>query len=115
MFGHPSKIIDINKIAKKYNLFVLEDAAEALGSFYKGKHLGTFSKMGILSFNGNKIITTGGGGAILTNNKKLWEKAIHLSKTAKISHAFDFIHDRIGYNYRMPNINASLGLSQLKI
>ncbi len=114
MFGHPSKIEEIIKVAQKFNLFVLEDAAEALGSFYKGKHLGTFSNMGILSFNGNKIITTGGGGIILTNNKKLWKKAYHLSKTSKVNHQFEFIHDQIGYNYRMPNLNAALGLSQLK-
>lgn len=115
MFGHPSKIKEIIKVAKKFNLFVLEDAAEALGSFYKGKHLGTFSEIGILSFNGNKIITTGGGGMILTKNKNLWKEANHLSKTAKVNHQFEFIHDNIGYNYRLPNLNAALGLSQLRV
>ncbi len=114
LFGHPSKIDEILQIAKKYRLFVVEDAAEALGSFYKNKHVGTFGDVGILSFNGNKIITTGGGGMVITNNKKLAQKINHVSKTAKLNHPWNYIHDQIGYNYRMPNINAALGLSQLK-
>ena len=108
LFGHPSKIIDLKNIAKKYNLIFIEDAAEALGSYYNKQHLGTFSKVGALSFNGNKIITTGGGGALLTNNKSIAEKARHLATTAKKKHSFKFLHTEIGYNYRMPNLNASV-------
>lgn len=113
LFGHPSQIIELIKISKKYNFILIEDAAEALGSFYNLKHLGTFGKVGIISFNGNKIITSGGGGAILTNNKKIAERARFLSTTAKLNHPFKFIHSEVGYNYRMPNINAALGLSQI--
>lgn len=114
LFGHPLKIDKIIKIAKKYNLKVIEDAAEALGSFYKKKHLGTFGDLGVLSFNGNKIITTGAGGAILTKNKTLAKKIKHLSTTAKLDHPWNYIHDEIGYNYRMSNLNATLGLAQIK-
>lgn len=114
LFGHPSKIDDLLKIAKKYKLYVIEDAAESLGSFYKKKHLGTFGNLGVLSFNGNKIITTGGGGAILTSNKKLAKKIRHLSTTAKKNHPWKYIHDEVGYNYRMPNLNAALGFAQFK-
>ena len=113
-FGHPCKINTINEIAKQFNLKVVEDAAESLGSYYYGKHTGTFSDVGVLSFNGNKIITTGGGGAILTNNKVFAEKTLHLTTTAKLKHDWEFIHDEIGYNYRMPNLNAALGCSQLE-
>ena len=113
-FGHASKMDEIIKTAKKYNLKTVEDAAEGLGSFYKRKHLGTIADIGILSFNGNKIITTGGGGAILTDNKKLAIKAKHLSTTAKINHPWAFIHDEIGFNFRMPNLNASIGCAQIK-
>ena len=113
VFGNSCKIIDIIKVAKKYNLKVIEDASEALGSFYKNKHLGTFGDIGILSFNGNKIITTGAGGAVLTNNQKIYKKILHISKVSKISNTFS-TYDEIGYNYRMPGLNASLGISQLR-
>ena len=113
-YGHPAKIDHILNISREYNLNVVEDAAESLGSFYKGKHTGTFGKIGILSFNGNKIITTGGGGALLTNDEILAKRAKHLSTTAKISHEYRYIHNDIGFNYRLPNINAALGCAQLK-
>jgi len=114
IFGNICKIEKLIKIAKKYNLIVIEDAAEALGSFYKKKHAGTFGLVGCISFNGNKIITTGGGGAIVTNNKSLAKKIKHLSTTAKVSHAYEYIHDAVGYNFRMPNINAALGCAQIE-
>ena len=113
VFGHPANIDKIIPICKKYKIKVLEDAAEALGSLYKKKQVGTFGEIGILSFNGNKIITTGVGGAIITNNKKLFNISRHLTTTSKIKHKWDFIHDEIGYNYRLANLNASLGLSQI--
>ena len=114
VFGHACQIDKIVKLAKKFNLIVLEDAAEALGSYYKKKHLGTFGLAGCLSFNGNKIITTGGGGAVITNNKKFAKKIRHLSTTAKLPHKWEYIHNEVGYNYRMPNLNAALGLAQLE-
>ena len=114
VFGMPCKIDKINKISKKYNLNLIEDAAEALGSLYKNKSVGNYGKLGVLSFNGNKIITTGGGGAIITDNKKLAKKIKHLSTTAKVSHEWDFYHDEIGWNLRLPNLNAALGCSQLE-
>ena len=113
-FGHPCKIEEIIEICNSYNIPVVEDAAESLGSFYKGKHTGTFGKVGVLSFNGNKILTTGGGGMLLFNDEELAMKAKHLSTQAKIPHPWEFAHDSIGYNYRMPNINAALGLAQLE-
>jgi len=100
-------------LAKKYKLFVIEDGAESLGSTYKKKHAGTFGDIGILSFNGNKIITTGAGGAILTNNRNISRKARHLIQNSKLK-GYGYVHDDLGYNYRMPNINAAIGLSQLK-
>lgn len=114
IFGHACKIDEINKLAKKFNLLVIEDAAEALGSFYMNKHLGTFGAAGCLSFNGNKIITTGGGGAIITNNNNLAKRIRHLTTTAKLKHKWEFIHDEVGYNLRMPNLNAALGLAQIE-
>jgi len=114
VFGHPCNIQSIIKLAKKFNLMVVEDAAEALGSFYKKKHLGTFGDAGCISFNGNKIITTGGGGMVVTNNKMLAKKIKHLTTTAKIKHKWEYIHDEIGYNFRMPNLNAALGLAQFE-
>ena len=108
-FGHPCRIDMIKKVAKDFCLSLIEDAAESLGSFYKRKHTGTFGKFGILSFNGNKIITTGGGGAILTNNKLLAKKVKHITTTSKIKHKWEYIHDEIGYNYRLPNLNAAIG------
>lgn len=113
-FGHPTKIEALVAICNSYNIPVIEDAAESMGSTYKGKHTGTFGKIGILSFNGNKIITTGGGGMILTNDKAIGEQAKHLTTQAKIPHPWEFAHDAIGYNYRMPNINAALGVAQLE-
>lgn len=114
VFGNACDIIGIKKIAKKYNLWLIEDASEALGSFFQKKQLGTFGDIGILSFNGNKVITTGGGGAILTNNKKISEKSLHLSKIARIQKKYwEFNYDMPGYNFRMPGINAALGISQL--
>ena len=113
-FGHPSNLSELVALADEYNLVLLEDAAESLGSFYKGQHTGTFGLMGVLSFNGNKTITTGGGGAILTNNETIARRAKHLTTTAKLPHKWEFIHDEIGFNYRMPNINAALGCAQLE-
>ena len=113
VFGHPAKINEIISIAKKYKIKVLEDAAEALGSFYKKKHVGTFGDIGILSFNGNKIVTTGVGGAIITKNRSYAKLSRHLTTTSKIKHKWEFIHDRVGYNYRISNLNASLGISQI--
>lgn len=114
VFGHPVEIEKILKICHEWKLFLIEDAAEALGSTYRGKHLGTFAPIGVLSFNGNKIITTGGGGALIFSDEELARKAKHLSTTAKIPHAWEFRHDEVGFNYRMPNLNAALGCAQLK-
>lgn len=114
LFGHPCKIVECIHLAKKYKLTIIEDAAEGLGSYYKNKHVGTFGLVGVLSFNGNKIITTGGGGAIITHSKKIANNVRHLSTTAKIKNKLELAHDLIGYNYRMPNLNASLGCAQLK-
>jgi len=114
VFGNICQIDKILKIAKKYNLLVIEDAAEAFGSFFKNKHAGTFGLVGCFSFNGNKIMTTGGGGAIITNNKLLAKKIKHLSTTAKIDHRWEYIHDAVGYNFRMPNLNAALGYAQIE-
>lgn len=113
-FGHPSDLEKLMSIAHDFNIPLVEDAAESLGSFYCGQHTGTFGLFGTLSFNGNKTVTTGGGGAILTNNFELARRAKHLTTTAKMSHDWEFRHDEIGYNYRMPNINAALGCAQLE-
>jgi len=114
IFGHPCDLEGLLEVAKDFNLTLIEDAAESLGSFYQGQHTGTFGLLGTLSFNGNKIITTGGGGAILTNDPGLAKHAKHLSTTAKISHPWNYVHDEVGYNYRMPNLNAALGCAQLE-
>ena len=114
VFGHPANINQLKKISKRFRLKIIEDAAEALGSYYKKKHLGTFGHFGILSFNGNKTITTGGGGIILTNSKYLASRAKHLTTTAKLNHKWEYIFNETGYNFRLPNINAALGLAQLK-
>jgi len=113
-FGHPVDMDVLKDLASEFKLVVVEDAAESLGSTYKGKHTGTLGKLGVLSFNGNKTITTGGGGAILTNNPELARQAKHLTTTAKLPHAWEYRHDEVGYNYRMPNINAALGCAQLE-
>ena len=113
-FGHPCKVDEIRKICDKYHLFLIEDAAESVGSFFKGKHTGTFGQIGIMSFNGNKIITAGGGGCFITNDKSIAIKAKHLTTTAKEDHDWKFSHDMIGYNYRMPNLNAALLVAQMQ-
>jgi perosamine synthetase len=113
-FGHPCRIDKIRDICDQYHIIVVEDAAESLGSFYKGKHTGIFGQMGVTSFNGNKIITAGGGGCILTNNEELAKKAKHITTTAKELHKWKYSHDIIGYNYRMPNLNAALIVAQLE-
>lgn len=113
-FGHPCRIDEISTICKQYNIALVEDAAESLGSYFKGRHTGTFGKIGVLSFNGNKAITTGGGGVILTNDEALAKSAKHITTTAKVHHSFEYIHDEVGYNYRMPNINAALGCAQME-
>ena len=113
-FGHPCKIDKIKDICDKYYINLIEDAAESLGSFYKDKHTGTFGQMGVMSFNGNKIITAGGGGCFITNDKELAKRAKHLTTTAKVPHKWKYTHDMIGYNYRMPNLNAALLVAQLE-
>lgn len=113
IFGHSCDIENIIRISKKFRLKIIEDAAEAVGSFYKKKHLGTYGDVGCLSFNGNKIITTGGGGAVITNRNNLAKKIKHLANTAKIKHKWEYIHDNIGYNLKMPSLNAALGLAQI--
>jgi len=113
-FGNPCRIESLDFIASKYNLPLIEDAAESLGSYYNNKHTGSFGLMGTFSFNGNKTITCGGGGAIVTNDKNLAQLAKHLTTQAKVPHAWEFNHDMIGYNYRMPNLNAALACAQLE-
>lgn len=114
VFGHPVDLDELLAVAHDFNLALVEDAAESLGSYYHGQHTGTFGLMGTLSFNGNKTITTGGGGAILTNDPELAHHAKHLTTTAKVPHDWEYRHDEIGYNYRMPNLNAALGCAQLE-
>jgi aminotransferase in exopolysaccharide biosynthesis len=113
-FGLPIYIDELVQVCNKYHIPVVEDAAESLGSFYKKKHTGTFGLLGTFSFNGNKTITCGGGGAIVTNDDELAKKAKHLSTQAKVPHQWEYMHDEIGYNYRMPNINAALACAQLE-
>ena len=113
VFGSSAKINSLLKISKNFNIPLVEDSAESLGCYFKNKHLGTFGKMGILSFNGNKIVTTGAGGAILTNSKKLYTECLHLVRVAKKKHIWEFDHDRVGFNYRINNLSASIGCSQL--
>ncbi len=113
-YGFPCRIKQISKICKDWNISLIEDSAESLGSYIGKKHTGTFSLIASLSFNGNKLITTGGGGMIITNNYNLAKRARHITTTAKIPHLYEFIHDDIGYNFRMPNINAALGCAQLE-
>lgn len=113
-FGHPVHLDRILQVCGNYKLKLIEDAAESLGSYYKNIHTGKFGKLAALSFNGNKIVTTGGGGAILTDDEALYQEAKHLTTTAKLPHRWAFIHDEVGYNYRMPNLNAALGCAQLE-
>ena len=113
-FGHPSDLDALQVVCGKYKITLIEDAAEALGSFYKNRHVGHWGKFSVLSFNGNKTLTTGGGGAILTNDEDLGLRAKHIATTAKLPHPYLFFHDQIGYNYRMPNLNAALGVAQLE-
>ena len=113
-FGHPVHLDELVEVLKEYHIELVEDAAESIGSLYKGKHTGTFGKVGALSFNGNKTITTGGGGMMLFNDEELGAFAKHITTQAKIPHRWEFRHDHIGFNYRMPNINAALGCAQLE-
>ena len=113
-FGHPVRIEEIAHVCEEYHIELVEDAAESIGSLYKGKHTGTFGKVGAISFNGNKTITTGGGGMMLFNDEELAAHAKHLTTQAKVPHRWEFRHDHVGYNYRMPNINAALGCAQLE-
>ena len=113
-FGHPMKIDELSAVCNEYHIELVEDAAESIGSFYKGRHTGTFGRVGAVSFNGNKTITTGGGGMLLFQDEELGRLAKHLTTQAKVPHRWAFVHDHIGYNYRMPNINAALGCAQME-
>jgi len=113
-FGHPVDLDPLLDLCERWHLIMVEDAAESLGSYYKGIHTGNFGKASAMSFNGNKIVTTGGGGAVLTNDEKLADYAKHLTTTAKLPHPWKYEHDQVGYNYRMPNLNAALGCAQLE-
>lgn len=113
-FGHPCRIDEIKAICDAWHIILIEDAAESLGSIYKGRHTGTFGKLGAFSFNGNKIITGGGGGIIVTDNELLAKKAKHITTTAKVPHIWEYVHDEIGYNYRLPNLNAALLVAQME-
>lgn len=113
-FGHPVDLDALVLVCEEFKLELIEDAAESVGSYYKGKHTGNWGKVSAVSFNGNKVVTTGGGGAVLTNDEKLGKLAKHLTTQAKVPHKWEFQHDMIGYNYRMPNINAALGCAQLE-
>lgn len=114
VFGHPVDLDPLTEVCQAYKIEMVEDAAESLGSCYKGRHTGNWGKLSILSFNGNKTITTGGGGAIITNDERLGKLAQHLTSTAKVPHRWEYRHDAIGYNYRLPNINAALGCAQME-
>lgn len=114
IFGHPARMPEICEVAERYGIRVIEDSTEALGSFADGKPVGQHGTFGVLSFNGNKVVTTGGGGAITTDDDALAERARHLTTTAKLPHRWAFVHDEVGYNYRLPNINAALGCAQLE-
>ena len=114
IFGHPVEMDTLLEICEEFSILLVEDAAESLGSFYKGKHTGTFGTAGMLSFNGNKTITTGGGGMIVTHSEEIAAKSRHLVSTAKVLHAWEYIHDAVGHNFRLPNLNAALGVAQMK-
>lgn len=113
-FGHPCKLDELVKISNEYNIPLVEDAAESLGSYFKGRHTGTYGKIGAFSFNGNKIITCGGGGVIVTDDENLAKRAKHITTTAKTPHKWEYSHDEVGYNYRMPNLNAAMICAQLE-
>jgi aminotransferase in exopolysaccharide biosynthesis len=113
-FGFPNLIDDLIEVCEEWNIPIVEDAAESLGSTYKGKPTGTFGKLGVFSFNGNKIVTCGGGGMIVTNDEELGKLGKHLTTTAKVTHPYEYVHDHVGYNYRMPNLNAALVCAQLE-
>lgn len=114
-FGHPCKIDEIKEICANYKIELIEDAAESLGSYYKGKHTGSFGKFGTLSFNGNKTITCGGGGMLLTDDEEMAKKAKHITTTAKVPHKWEYVHDVVGYNYRLTNLAAALGCAQMEM
>jgi len=113
-FGNPCRVDQIKQVCDDYSIILIEDSAESLGSKYKGQHTGTFGELGVFSFNGNKIITSGGGGCVVTNSETLALKIKHLTTTAKIPHKWEYVHDQVGYNYRMPNLNAALLVAQLE-
>ncbi|MDC1215167.1 LegC family aminotransferase, partial [Rhodospirillales bacterium] len=113
-FGHPCDLEGLLNVCQQFDIPLIEDAAESLGSFYKDQHTGNFGLISTLSFNGNKTITTGGGGAIMTNDRALADRVRHLTRTAKQAHNWEFIHDQVGYNYRLPNLNAALGCAQME-
>ncbi|MEZ8397114.1 LegC family aminotransferase [Vibrio splendidus] len=114
-FGHPVELDELVAVCLKWNLVLVEDAAESLGSFYKGKHTGTIGDVSAVSFNGNKIITTGGGGMVLCKTEELGARTKHVTTTAKVPHPYEFFHDEPGFNYRMPNLNAALGCAQMEV
>jgi len=114
ILGHACQVDQFALLAEKYHLVMIEDIAEGLGTVYRGQHVGKFGKLAALSFNGNKIITTGGGGAVITDDDELADKIKHLTTTAKLPHRWEYVHDRVGYNFRMPNLNAALGCAQLE-
>jgi len=113
-FGLPCRIEELSTICSEWNILLIEDAAESLGSFVKEKHTGSFGSLGTFSFNGNKIITTGGGGMIITSDAQVAQRAKHITTTAKVPHPYEFVHDEIGFNYRLPNLNAALGCAQME-
>ena len=114
VFGHPADLDALAEVARRWHLVLVEDAAESLGSCYRGRHTGNVGLVSALSFNGNKVVTTGGGGAVLTNDAALARRAKHLTTTARVPHRWNFLHDEVGYNYRLPNLNAALGCAQLE-
>jgi perosamine synthetase len=114
VFGHPADLDALAEVAQRWQLVLIEDAAESLGSSYRGRHTGNVGLLSALSFNGNKVVTTGGGGAVLTNDPALGRRAKHLTTTARTPHRWNFLHDEVGYNYRLPNLNAALGCAQLE-
>lgn len=114
VFGHPCDLDALAELAERWGLVLIEDAAESLGAHYKGRHTGTAGRLAALSFNGNKVVTTGGGGAVLTGDAQLGRRAKHLTTTARVAHHWSFLHDEVGYNYRLPNLNAALGCAQLE-